>query len=101
MAAELEDVRNRLRITCVDIELLACKMAYVNLAFWDIPATIIHGDTLRCKEWGTWKTPSLIIAEQEEKFRQKWEAIIDFFKFQQEQFSSNVGELKQMELQFN
>lgn len=101
MAAELEDVRDRLRITCVDIELLACKMAYVNLAFWDIPATIIHGDTLRCKEWGTWKTPSLIIAEQEEKFRQKWEAIIDFFKFQQEQFSSNAGELKQMELQFN
>lgn len=79
VAEMLADVRHDLRITCTDIELLACKMAYINLAMWDVPATIIHGDSLQGKEWGVWKTPALIRIELAEDGIEKWRSLMRLF----------------------
>jgi type I restriction-modification system DNA methylase subunit len=44
-----------MQVTCIDISRLACEMAYLNLTLWNIPATIIHGNTLSLETWGGWR----------------------------------------------
>lgn len=61
LAGELGDLRQGLRVTCVDIELTACRMAYINLSMWGIPAEVYHGDTLRGQYWGGWRTRPLAL----------------------------------------
>lgn len=67
VAEQLDDCRMGLRVTCTDIELIACKMAFVNLSLWGIPAEVLHGDSLQLKIWNGWKTMPLLLMEAREK----------------------------------
>lgn len=66
VAEGLGELRRHLRVTCIDIELTACKMAYLNLSMWGIPARVYHGDSLRGLCWGGWRTPALALEEERE-----------------------------------
>ena len=67
MAKQMSDHLHLLRCHCVDIELIACKMAFINLSLWDIPAIVIHGDSMQLKTYNAWITPHLVRIQQEEK----------------------------------
>ena len=43
-------------MTAIDLDLLAVHMAYVQCTLLYIPAIIVHGDTLRAKTSGVWRT---------------------------------------------
>ena len=49
-------------------------MAYIQLALYNIPAVIIHGNTLTVEEWSHWFTPALFRAVAAEE-RPKLEAV--------------------------
>lgn len=48
------DVRRRLRFTAIDINRVACDMAFVNTTLWGIPTRVIHGDSLSLECWAAW-----------------------------------------------
>lgn len=64
VAGVLGELRRHLRVTCIDIELTACKMAYLNLSLWGVPAEVYHGDSLRGLCWGGWRTPALALEKE-------------------------------------
>lgn len=43
--------------TCTDVDLKCVHMAYVQLSLLGIPATVVHGDTLKLEAWSFWNTP--------------------------------------------
>ena len=51
---------SRLRVSCTDVDLTACNMAYINLVLWGIPATVTHGNALSLKVWHKWQTPAFL-----------------------------------------
>lgn len=59
-AGLLGDMRSGLRVSCTDIDLTACKIAYVNFSLCGIPAVVSHGDALKMKCWQSWRTPALV-----------------------------------------
>jgi type I restriction-modification system DNA methylase subunit len=48
------DVRRRLRVTAIDINRIACDMAFINTTLWGIPTRIIHGNSLSMEYWAAW-----------------------------------------------
>jgi hypothetical protein len=48
------EVRRRLRVTAIDINRIACDMAFINTSLWGIPTRIIHGNSLSNEYWAAW-----------------------------------------------
>lgn len=48
------EVRRRLRVTAMDINRIACDMAFINTTLWGIPTRIIHANTLTMECWAAW-----------------------------------------------
>ena len=48
------DVRRRLRVTAIDINRIACDMAFINTTLWGIPTRVIHGNSLSNEFWAAW-----------------------------------------------
>lgn len=46
-----------------DIDIRCVWMAYIQLWMYQIPAIVIHGDTLAMKEWSRWYTPFVTCVE--------------------------------------
>jgi len=46
-----------MHVTCVDVDIRAVHMAYLQLSLAGIPAIVVHGNTLSLEEWGHWYTP--------------------------------------------
>lgn len=60
-----------------DNDIRCVWMAYIQLCLYEIPAVVIHGDSITMEEWSTWQTPYAhlpILATQERK-RQKSEVV--------------------------
>lgn len=72
--------RSKMRVTCTDIDIRACWMCYINLTMWGIPATVVHGDSLRLKEWGRWVNMFWQLGEAERKQQLKSKKIMDAIK---------------------
>lgn len=49
-----------MHVTCVDVDLKAVHMAYLQLSLAGIPAIVIHGNSLTLEQWSTWYTPAHI-----------------------------------------
>lgn len=67
VAELLGELRMGLRVTCEEIDLVACKIAYVNLSMWGVPAVVYHADSLSRKCWEGWKTAALVLMEAREE----------------------------------
>lgn len=50
--------QRHLHVTAVDIDAKCVHMAYLQCSLLHIPAIIVHGDTLRLKEFDHWRTPA-------------------------------------------
>lgn len=79
VAEQLGELRRRLRVTCEDIDLNACKMCYINLSLWGVPAEVYHMDVLSREVWGGWRTLPLAVElareEQERQLRRNIETV--------------------------
>ena len=53
------EYQTKMRAVATDIDLKCVHMAYIQLALYNIPAVIIHGNTLTVEEWSHWFTPAL------------------------------------------
>lgn len=51
------DYRHKSFFIAQDIDIRCVWMAYIQLSLYDIPAVIIHGNTLSMEEWSRWYTP--------------------------------------------
>lgn len=51
------DYRRKSFFIAQDIDIRCVWMAYIQLSLYDIPAVIIHGNTLSMEEWSRWYTP--------------------------------------------
>jgi type I restriction-modification system DNA methylase subunit len=47
-------------VTAVDVDLKCVYMTYLQLSLYNIPAVVIHGDTILAKEYSRWYTPAYI-----------------------------------------
>lgn len=50
-----------MHVTCVDVDVKAVHMAFLQLSLAGIPAVVIHGNTLSMAEWGRWYTPAHVL----------------------------------------
>ena len=50
--------QKRMHVTAIDIDIRSVHMAYLQFSLLHIPATVIHGDTLRLIEHSHWHTPA-------------------------------------------
>jgi type I restriction-modification system DNA methylase subunit len=57
------DPARHMRVTAQDIDMACVQMTYLNCTFYDIPATIVHGNVLALEERSVIKTPSLLALE--------------------------------------
>lgn len=48
------EVRQRLQVTAIDINLTACDMTFINTTLWGIPTRVIHGNALSLEYWAAW-----------------------------------------------
>jgi hypothetical protein len=48
--------QQQLHVTAIDLDILAVHMAYVHCTLLNIPAIIVHGDTLRAETYSVWRT---------------------------------------------
>ena len=64
-----------MHVTCVDIDIKAVHMAYLQLSLAGIPAIVIHGNTLSREQWSTWYTPVHIWQGWARKLRKEAEPI--------------------------
>lgn len=53
--------QTQLHVTAVDVDIQSVHMAYIQLSMLNIPAVIIHGNTLTLEEWSHWYTPAHIL----------------------------------------
>ncbi len=53
--------QQHLHVTAVDVDAKCVHMAYVQFAMLHVPATIVHGNTLKMEEWDHWHTPAHIM----------------------------------------
>lgn len=61
------DVSETMHVTAVDIDSIAVMMSYIQFSLLDIPAIVIHGDTLRMQEHSHWYTPQHILGGWKQK----------------------------------
>ncbi len=45
---------HRMRVTAIDINPVACDMAYINTTLWGIPCRVLHGNALTNEFWHGW-----------------------------------------------
>ena len=73
--------QQRMHAHVVDVEQTAVHMAYVQLSLMNIPALVIHGNSLSLQEWSVWTTPAHILGGGSFKLRRRSkdaEATIEF-----------------------
>lgn len=84
VAEQLGELRRRLRVVCEDIDLNACKMCYINLSLWGVPAEVYHMNVLSREVWGGWRTLPLAVElareEQERQLRRNMETMKSLFR---------------------
>lgn len=49
--------------TCIDLDIRAVHMTYVQMSLLNIPAIIIHGNSLAVEEYSRWYTPAYIMGD--------------------------------------
>ena len=54
-----------------DIDIRCVWMAYIQLTLYEIPAVVVHGNTLTMEEWSRWYTPHAIACLLKEGHQQK------------------------------
>lgn len=57
------DCQSHALFVAQDIDIRCVWMAYIQLWLYEIPAVVIHGDTLAMKEWSRWYTPFVTYVE--------------------------------------
>ena len=67
MKQKNQDYRHHAMFIAQDIDIRCVWMAYIQLWMYEIPAIVIHGDTLAMKEWSRWYTPFVTCVEQPEE----------------------------------
>lgn len=66
------DYQTKMRAVAVDIDLKCVHMAYIQTSLYNIPAVVIHGNSLTVEEWFHWITPALCrTVSAYERIRQK------------------------------
>lgn len=65
------DYRQKSFIFAQDIDIRCVWMAYIQFALYEIPAVVIHGNTLTMEEWSRWYTPCAIACLLKEGCQQK------------------------------
>lgn len=66
------DYPSKMRAVATDIDLKCVHMAYIQLSLYNIPAVIIHGNSLTLEEWSHWFTPALCqVIAREERVKQE------------------------------
>ena len=63
--------QQRMHAHVVDVEQTAVHMAYVQLSLMNIPAFVIHGNSLSLQEWSVWTTPAHILGGWSFKLRRR------------------------------
>jgi hypothetical protein len=56
--------------TCMDVDIKAVHMAYIQLSLIGLPAVIVHGNTLTLDEWSHWHTPFHVFGGWERRLRE-------------------------------
>jgi hypothetical protein len=51
----------QLVVTAIDVDLKCAQMTYLQLALYGVPAVVIHGNSITCKEFSRWYTPVYIL----------------------------------------
>lgn len=62
-----QDFQRHALFIAQDIDIRCVWMAYIQLWMYQIPAVVIHGDTLAMEEWSRWYTPFVTCVEQPEQ----------------------------------
>ncbi len=52
------DYQTKMRVVATDIDLKCVHMAYIQMSLYNIPAVIIHGNSLTLEEQSRWLTPA-------------------------------------------
>lgn len=53
--------QQRMHVTAQDIELTSVHMAYIQLSLLNVPARVVHGNTLTLEVHDTWHTPAHVL----------------------------------------
>lgn len=63
------DYKQQMLVSACDIDIKCVHMAYLQFSLLGIPATVIHGDSLKMEEWSRWYTPAYVLGHWSEKQR--------------------------------
>lgn len=63
--------QQHLHVTCIDSDIKAVHMAYIQLSLLHIPAVVLHGNTLSGEIWDTWRTPAHVLDFWDMKLRRE------------------------------
>lgn len=55
------DYKNKVFFIAQDVDIRCVWMTYIQLCLYEIPAVVIHGNTLARKEWSSWYTPCSVL----------------------------------------
>lgn len=55
--------------TCIDVDIKAVHMAYIQLSIIGLPAVVVHGNTLTMTEHSRWYTPAHVVGGWQRKLR--------------------------------
>ena len=66
--------QQHLHVTCIDTDIKAVHMAYIQLSLLHVPAVVIHGNTISGECWGEWRTPAHVLGFWDVKLRRAQEA---------------------------
>ncbi len=61
--------QERLHVTAVDVDIMCVHMSYIQLTLYNLPALVIHGNTLSLDEWSHWYTPAHVLGMWDAKLR--------------------------------
>ena len=64
---------HRLSITATDVDLKCVHMAFLQLSLLNIPAVVVHGNSLSLEEYSHWFTPAHILNGWDHKLRHRAE----------------------------
>lgn len=59
--------------TCIDIDITAVQMAYIQLSLLGLPAVVLHGNSLTDECWSRWYTPAHVLDGWSAKLRTREE----------------------------
>lgn len=65
------DYRQKSLFYAQDIDIRCVWMAHIQLVLYEIPAVVVHGNTLTLEEWSRWYTPNAIACLLKEGRQQK------------------------------